>query len=344
MKNNFSNSKYKLCYLSAFLELINFYSNPINEGTLFALTEGLNFEYCYINNGSMVTKPSSMEDWICILGAKTEVIPSINKYFNINFKEMVSSKEGLIEIINKNLLIKSPVIVSVNVHDLYYHPLFNKFNGESQLILQDIDKNGDVCFLDCHIPSSPVKRFEGVIPINIIENALWLDSNQKSTIYTVHKSDINEKITKGILLNSMYNNCRSLLNDNKYTGIAGLKNLAFELESWSDFWTSPKMQTVFQQAYFHIQNRGGPALTRLVYAEVVRDVLLKHCKNEQCIYELYESFIDISKNWTSLAGVFFRGYYKNPELYIDKIRVMINEISNKEEEALYRLIRLIEKG
>lgn len=343
---NVASSSVKLCYLSPFLYLINLRKVTIAEDELYGLIQGITFEYSYIHDNQKVEHPVSKDDSISLIGSESDIIPIINRYFPTTFSKEIHSPVNALERINERLWAGEPIICHVDVYHLPYHPQYRKRHGLTQIILLRQATKEDYWFRDCYIPTIPTTQFEGIVSGNLLGEALFVNEMRESIIYLCHFSGENSKdvVSRIEYMNHLVQNCNKMLHPkHRFAGTQGIISVSEEIDRvWRGLWGSERMEQVFQQAYFHINTKGGPAISRKVFANYLNRLGQWERNQYGFLSQLANHFHEVSGWWKVLSSSFFRGSLNNPHDYLPKISAQLLKLGKREGELFEELLSMLQ--
>jgi hypothetical protein len=325
----------QVCYLGPYLHIINSYGYDISEEYLFGLTQGITFKYSYIHRNKEFDNFISHEDGICIVGSKDnrEIISDCYGIKLSNYYEKDRLKVlGFIENeINEGRI----VVVYMDVYYLKYHPYYMNKHAQTNLIVYDMD--GDHIFiLDKHVTTIPISTYEGTIHKEVFLKAMIIGDNP----YNCEEMGIviNRKLHGNVQVNiaeRVYNAALAMVQYPSVNhGVAGIYTFAEEITKWQSRWSEEELAEICRQAYLHIASRGGPAISRKMYAQFLK----KYYEGYIHIDTIVDGFEECARMWNGISIKFFRGIYKINRNILDSISGKVKEIADMEKELFEKLL------
>ena len=231
----------------------------------------------------------------------------------------------------------------------YHYVYENKKNDDEW-------KKSDYCYLigttdtvekdqlliyDGYVTTIPQTYFCGLVPADIIDKALWkekhIDSGKGFGVTIYEKQDRNNVVN---YRSSIFENAQSMLSQNNANvGTIGIKNLAINIQEWIEEWNDNKIKDNMRRIYHSITSRGGPAISRNVYAEFLYknlDFLSESERNDIC-----KELFDCAKKWNGIAVKAFRCSLSLNAKYIVQISKELQTISCIEHEIWGKLTRIL---
>ncbi|MGL5576475.1 MAG: DUF4872 domain-containing protein, partial [Sarcina sp.] len=329
--------KTELCYIIPYCEILKKYQYNVSEQYLFGIGEGIGFQYNYIHNNVEVMEYISKYDWISIQGSN-DITKSIEKNFGILFyKYFNKNNNETLEFCKSELKAGRVIILFLDVYYLKYHPQYKRLHGQTNVLLLNIDSQKEkMKIYDGHVNTIPVSSYQGDISYNEFLKAIIQNKNEFTSeksgivaykkIFPKHRINIWDSIEKNAKL-MLYSQIDNL-------GLNGIKSLADEVLKWNIYWEEKDLKEVFRRAYLHITGRGGPAISRKVYGEFLKE----YCKDENVdINSISKIFLELSKKWNSIAIQFFRGSLDREKCNLKKISNELKDIELIERQVFLKL-------
>jgi hypothetical protein len=332
-----SPARAQLCYLAPFVEIAGRLHVMADERTVFALSSGPDFSYCYIHEDGQVPHPVSPDDWVSIVGAQEVRYADLAACGIRSVVHPFRCAESAQAAIRSALSAGQLAVVWVDVFHLSYHPFAGERHAQGALVLLEMDwKTRTVSFIDPYIRTLRPQRVVGQLPWQALEAALLSDVLQPREIVGCAKGVLPDAATLDRLLrqNLLATASRFLRPSATARGIAGMRTLVAEMQTWGSFWQEAALARNFLMAYFHVTGRGGHVATRQVFAEALSAARLStHAL-------VAEGFAATAKAWSMLAATFFRGSARPAETVIRKAADQLTQIAAREQE-LFAIVQAI---
>lgn len=331
----------RLCYMAPYCDILSQYGFDISEEYLLGLARGLIFKYSYIHKNKQVEKPLSMEDWVSIVGSKNEIDPAIADDFGVEFYEkIIDDALFAAELCREELQEGRYIIIFVDTYYLKYHPQYLNTHGQTNVVIYGW-KSKEKCFLfrDNHVTTIPPSTYNGCLMENEFTQALITGDNPYND--RIRGLVLNRRVSKGVgidIFERVRENAKEMLiPGSPYSGVDGIFGLADEMESWLNFWSADAIQHVLRQGYHHVTGRGGPAISRGVYAEFIEKYI--HCKNIDKDL-IRQGFTEAARGWNAVGAKFFRGSVGSTKKKFIEIPEALRTIGNLERELFEKLLNI----
>lgn len=325
---NSNQNEYDLCGLHSYSVILRENGIDMDDRDLFSLLKLYDFQCYFLENGMQTCRISDATDAFCITGIAPFDEKKISSLSKVLFsKDCCLNDNEAINMIQDNMRKGHKVIVFADVFYLKYHPLFNRYHSQTQLLVCNENEN-NIYIADYHLPTSPITVFMGWIPKKEFVQALLIGRNNEQTetsgiiTYSINDAieDPPEDIRRAVL-----ENFDSFLNENFNTSFRveeKINRLINEMLNKETF------QKLAVSAYAHITGRAGMVLSRRVMSEVL--------DNLGCDAN---GFKRISDNWQGIAGAFFRLSLRwNPD-EVNMIRKKIYDVIDLEYKEINKCIK-----
>lgn len=320
--------EYDLCGLHSYSVILRENGIYMDDKELFALLKLYDFRCYFLENGIQTCKISDATDAFCITGIAPFDERKISTLSKVLFSKNCCLNDGeAINVIQNNIRKGHKVIVFADVFYLEYHPLFNRYHSQTQLLLCD-ENETDIYIVDYHLPTSPITVFRGWISKKKFLQALLLSGNNEQTetpgIITYSINDDTIENSPKDIRRAVLENFNTLLNEN-FNDSFGVEEKINRLIS--GIHGKEIFQKLAISAYAHITGRAGMVLSRKVMSEVLNNL---GCANE---------FKRISDNWQGIAGAFFRFSVRwNPD-EVNMIRKKLYDVIDLEYKEINKCIK-----
>ena len=324
----------ELCFVAPYSGILQSIGIDVDDTFLYCYCGGLDFRYGYIHDHKWTRKYVCDRDTVSVEGSK-DIKNAINERFGICFKEVLcDDKELAIELITNQLSDGKKVICFADVFFLTYHPQYHKNHGQTILTIWGYDsETNDFAISDRHVTTIPISSYCGSLNMADFDRALICGENifdGKKTGIIIYDVSFRERFvfmdTDKQFINMA---CRMLSDNDVLTGVNGIKTFGNDVIKWKTQWDSGQLKGVFSSAYQHIMGRGGPYISRKVYAE-----FMSQQYNDS---ELGNLFFAVAGKWQSLSVKFFRNTIDINKNSLESISGLILEIAETETE-IYNLI------
>ena len=287
--------EYDLCGLHSYSVILRENGIDMDDKDLFSLLKLYDLRCYFLDNGIQTCRISDTADAFCITGIAPFDEKKINSLSKIVFsKDCCLNDIEALNMIRINIRKRHKVIVFADVFYLKYHPLFNRYHSQTQLLICN-ENESSIYIADYHLPTAPISVFTGWIPKKEFVQALLIGRNyeqiETSGIVTYTINDAIEDFPKDIR-RAVLENFDTFLNEkfnNSFKIQEQINGLINEMRSKETF------QKLAVSAYAHITGRAGMTLSRKVMADVLDKL---GCDAN--------GFKSISDNWQGIAGTFFR--------------------------------------
>lgn len=329
----------KICFLGMYSALLRKHSMNVSEGELLVACKKITFEYHYVYENKINDDEWKKSDYCYLIGT-TDTVKDINEVFGgltvVNFDDDNLYTNYII-----NMAVEgTPVLVYVDVFYLPYHPQYQNIHASTMIMVCGLEKD-QLQIYDGYVTTIPQTYFCGSVPVDIIDKALWkekhIDSGQEFGVTIYEKQDRNNVVN---YRSSIFENAQNMLSQNNANvGIIGIKNLAINIREWIEEWNDNKIKDNMRRIYHSITSRGGPAISRSVYAEFLCkniDFLSENERNDAC-----KKLLDSAKKWNGIAVKAFRCSLSLNAKYIVQISKELQTISCIEHEIWGELARIL---
>ncbi len=329
----------KICFLGMYSALLRMYGVNVSEEELLVGCKKITFEHHYVYENKKSDDEWKKSDYCYLIGT-TDTIKDINEFFGnltiVDFKSYSLYTEYIIEMAATGI----PLLAYVDVFYLPYHPQYQNMHASTMIMIYGLDRN-QLLIYDGYVTTIPQTYFCGRVPMDIIDKALWkgkhIDTGQDFGVIIYEKQNSNNTVN---YRNSVFENTQSMLSKkNKNSGIIGIKNLAINIREWIEEWNDYKIKDNMRRMYHSITSRGGPAISRNVYAEFLYNNANFLSKNERdliCV-KLFNS----AKKWNGVAVKAFRCSLMFNDKYIVQISEELQVISCIEHEIWGELNQIL---
>lgn len=337
---NTLNSPSELCFVAPYSGILQSLDVDVDESFLYCYCGGVDFKYGYIHDYKWTREYICEQDTISIEGSR-DIKNTINESFGINFKEILCENiDYAVELIKYQLMKGKKVICFADVFFLTYHPQYHKKHGQTILTIWDYDsKTNTFIISDRHVTTIPVSSYLGPLNMFDFDRALICGDNVfdgKKTGIIIYDDFISQRLEYINFDERFVKVAREMLsNSDILAGVKGITTFGKDVVKWGDQWAEGQLKEVFNSAYKHIMGRGGPYISRKVYAE-----FMSQKYNDLAIGDL---FSEVAKEWHSLSVKFFRNTIDVKKNSLESISGLIYEIAEAENEIYNFIINKLER-
>ena len=293
----------ELCFVAPYSSILQSIGIDVDDTSLYCYCGGLDFRYGYIHDHKWTRKYVCDRDTVSVEGSN-DIKNAIKERFGICFKEVLcDDKEIAIDLIMNQLCDGKKVICFVDVFFLTYHPQYHKNHGQTILTIWGYDsETNDFAISDRHVTTIPISSYCGSLNMVDFDKALICGENifdGKKTGIIIYDDSCEERFVSMETDKQFINMAYGMLSDNDVLiGVNGIKTFGNDVIKWKSQWDDGRLKEVFNSAYQHIMGRGGPYISRKVYA--------KFMSQQYNDLELDNLFSAAAGKWHSLSVKFFR--------------------------------------
>lgn len=325
----------ELCFVAPYSSILQSIGIDVDDTSLYCYCGGLDFRYGYIHDHKWTRKYVCDRDTVSVEGSN-DIKNAIKERFGICFKEVLcDDKEIAIDLIMNQLCDGKKVICFVDVFFLTYHPQYHKNHGQTILTIWSYDsETNDFTISDQHVTTIPISSYCGSLNMVDFDKALICGENifdGKKTGIIIYDDSCEERFVSMETDKQFINMAYGMLSDNDVLiGVNGIKTFGNDVIKWKSQWDDGRLKEVFNSAYQHIMGRGGPYISRKVYA--------KFMSQQYNDLELDNLFSAAAGKWHSLSVKFFRNTININKNSLESISRLIHEIAETETEIYNSII------
>ncbi|WP_407384123.1 BtrH N-terminal domain-containing protein [Ruminococcus sp.] len=317
----------ELCFVAPYSSILRFLDIDVDDISLYCCCGGLNFRYGYIHEHRWIRDYMCDLDLISLEGSR-DISNAIYERFGICFKEVLcDDRETAKKLITNQLSSGKKVVCFADAFFLKYHPQFHKNHGQTILTIWGYDSaTNSFVVSDRHVTTIPISSYSGTISLPDFDLALICGENLfdgKTTGIIIYDDSCGERTISMDMDKQFVNMAYRMLSDkDERTGVNGIKTFGNDVIKWKSQWCDDRIKEVFNSAYLHIMGRGGPYISRKVYADFI--------SRQYNDSELGGRFSALAKKWRSLSVKFFRNTLDTNKNSLQNISALIHEIAEIE--------------
>ena len=252
----------KICALSMYSKMLANKGIHVSEGELMIYGKGITFEYYYFSENTICNINYAEDMYLIGMDDVKKNLKEVGIYFQ---EKSFKTTEQQYRYILKQLQTNEQMIVLIDSFYLDFSVNYKKHHS-SYMVLGYAYEGGYVKMYTVDEEHQHISIDE-----NIFREMIWRQKHIGTNSYMgiIELISVEEKKLNKINIYSK-EIAQKMLNDNeKQKGIDAITNLANEIMFWSDFLEESVAKRMFNSVYTCILSRGGPAISRKLYADMI---------------------------------------------------------------------------
>ncbi len=327
-------------------DMLSYLGSPVTEDILFAMGVGLDFRFGLIIGEKMPRSRQRQRLKVCCVDTMANLCDWVHicRTYGVNLAQReFSALQEMQDCCREELRMARPVLISVDIYYLGYHPSVSKVHAGHTVVLCGMDlAAGTAWIADNHTATLASNTFAGTIPISDLMKAIDLrktDSSLTAICWTMHPvADARPFLISEVPMQLQRSGAAILAGGKDgrlYRGGDAFRQLAEYLNDLAVAVPTQAWSEKLRGLHMSITGLGGPVPTRSLFARFLGRM---YAEKAICLKPgLDESYARISQEWRILSTLLLKAASTDESECVRRAAGRLAAVT-EEEERLARML------